>query len=131
MPTFSTTAGTFLTRALRHKLWVDDVVSSLVRLHYVEAAAAPAVERPLEPKLDINQSHLYQNIFLTNIQHATVIQAAFGAGPLLLYPWKVALRCQQAARLGSCLKRSHSVMPVKDNAQIQDFGTHKVSSNHF
>lgn len=35
-----------LTEALGHKLRVYDVVSSLVGFHHVEAAVAPAVERP-------------------------------------------------------------------------------------
>lgn len=36
----------WLTEALGHKLRVDDVVRRMVGLHYMEAAVAPAVEKP-------------------------------------------------------------------------------------
>lgn len=41
-----------LAEALGHKLRVDDVVGSVVGLHHVEAAVAPAAERPERPALD-------------------------------------------------------------------------------
>lgn len=40
------TALIVLGKEFRHKLWVYDVVSSLVGLHHMEAAVATAVERP-------------------------------------------------------------------------------------
>lgn len=52
IPTLEVGAVIVLTNALRRKLWVYDVVSSLVGLHHMEAAVAPAVERPSEQKLD-------------------------------------------------------------------------------
>lgn len=40
-----------LTKRLRDKLWVYDVVSCLAGLHYMEAAVARAVERSLQIQL--------------------------------------------------------------------------------
>lgn len=39
-----------LTKDLRNKLWMYDVVTRLERLHHVEAAVACAVEKPPEVK---------------------------------------------------------------------------------
>lgn len=49
-PTLEACALIVLTKALRHKLWVYDVVASLVGLHHMEAAVAPTVERSSEQK---------------------------------------------------------------------------------
>lgn len=43
-------AAAVLTKDLRNKLWMYDVVSRLERLHHVEAAVARAVEKPPEVK---------------------------------------------------------------------------------
>lgn len=67
VPTLEACALIVLTKALRHKLRVYDVVSGLVGLHHVEAAVAPAVERPPEQRLALliyGKTSLHQdNIF--------------------------------------------------------------------
>lgn len=50
VPTLEVSSLGVLTKAFRHKLWMDDVVSSLVGLHHMEAAVAATVERPMEEK---------------------------------------------------------------------------------
>lgn len=57
-PTLEASALIVLTQALRHKLRVYDVVSSLVGLHHMEAAVAPTVERPSEQK-DLSGCYLW------------------------------------------------------------------------
>lgn len=42
-----------LRKAFRHKLWMYDVVSSLIGLHHMEAAVATTVERPSKQRLDL------------------------------------------------------------------------------
>lgn len=52
-----------LTKTLRHKLWMYDVVSGLVGLHHLEAAVAPTGERPSEQKLDSYFWHTLTDVF--------------------------------------------------------------------
>lgn len=47
VPTLGAVAVIVLTKTFRHKLWVYDVVSSLVGLHHVEAAVATAVRETI------------------------------------------------------------------------------------
>lgn len=60
-PTWGAFAAAALTKDLRNKLWMYDVVSRLERLHHVEAAVACAVEKPPEVKQSLN-NHFFQTL---------------------------------------------------------------------
>lgn len=126
VPILKAPAVIVLTKALRHKPRMYNVVSSLVGLHHMEAAMASTVERALELKL----SHLiltateisFACTHLKCSKCAPIIQAAFGTRPQVLCSQWVLLSCQTgnllATSLGSCLKLSQNLLSVKNNAQI-------------
>lgn len=119
VPTVEANALIVLTLALRHKLWVYDVVSSLVGLHHMEAAVAPAVERPSEQKIEwLLYYDTLRHIFLSNkVQYAPILIAATRTRPPVLCPRKMVLR---VAGLGSCPNLSTCMLPVKNDVILSE-----------
>ena len=56
--TFGARDPPVLKEAFRHELRVNDVVSSLVSPHYMEAAVATTVEKPQEPKSNLSGDNI-------------------------------------------------------------------------